>query len=155
MMGLSQEANLQAGYLEQPKKLRPFLERLSTKDEPQSGQGMPLEMGFVLLHSGYLEHAKNLPNRPRLMVMGEPHLSQISSVVSTGATVMTPFSSFLNSRVPLQSGYPVHDKNSPFLPNLITMGFPHLSHLISVFTSWRLISFIATLALDKVELKVL
>ena len=43
----------------------------------------PSEIALVVLHSGYFVHAKKLPKRPRLIVIGAPQVSQISSVAIT------------------------------------------------------------------------
>ena len=82
LIGRCQTTNLQFGYAEQPKNVRPFLERRSTSSpaQPVSGHLMPSVTGFVVLHSGYPEQAMNLPKRPCLMTIGLPHVGQISSV---------------------------------------------------------------------------
>jgi hypothetical protein len=69
----------------------------------QVGQATPMESGLLVLHSGYPEHAMNRPKRPRLMTMGRPHFSQVSSVVSSSTGTTLPSTS-LKSFVFLQSG---------------------------------------------------
>src|SRR5437899_1358761 len=62
LIGRCQTTNLQFGYAEQPKKVRPFFERRSTSSPAQPGSGhlMPRVTGLVVLHSGYPEQAMNL-----------------------------------------------------------------------------------------------
>src|SRR3989441_4193567 len=52
--GRCQRTNLQFGYAEQPKKVRPRRERRSTSwpAQPGAGHAMPSVIGFVVLHSG-------------------------------------------------------------------------------------------------------
>src|SRR4051812_43994486 len=99
-----------------------------------------MDMGLDDLQSGYPEHARNRPKRPRLTSIGLLHLSHFSSVVSSCTTTIFPSTS-LKSRVLLQSGYPLQARNRPIFPHLMTMGFlAHLSQVRSVGISSRFTS---------------
>src|SRR3954469_24169095 len=109
----------------------------------------PIEIGAVVLHSGYFEQAWNSPKRPRRMTIGDPHVghfSSVSRVVFT--TVMVPSSAFLYSLVLRHSGYPQQARKWPLRPHLLTMFLPHFSQLCSVVASSRFTSRISIFALS-------
>src|SRR5689334_22886220 len=121
---------------------------------PQPGRGhlTPSEIGLVVLHSGYRVHARKLPKRPRLTVIGAPHVSQISSVVSGGTFSHVPSRFLTTSIVVRHSGYPWQAPNEPLRPHLITIGLPHFSHVQSVGSSSRLTSRISARAFSSSSL---
>src|SRR6185503_557860 len=93
------------------------------------------------LHSGYFSHAMNLPNRPDLISIGEPHLSHFSLVTSGTFTVILPLASVSNDFAFLHSGYPEQARNSPWRPHRTIIGFPHFSHMRSVIVSISALTF--------------
>src|SRR5437868_6622792 len=97
-------------------------------------------MGLVPLHSGYLVHARKVPNRPFLTAISEPQRSHFSSVLGGSTMMSSPSYPRLNSLVFLHSGYFWQAMNWPFLPHLMTIGPPHFSQVKGVGISSRLTS---------------
>src|SRR4030042_6769818 len=125
----------------QPQKCFPLFEPLATMAPPSWGHVRPVERGLVLLHSGYLEQARNFPYLPVFITMAEPHLSHFSSVTCGIFSACSVCSALLAGRgfVFLHLGNPEHAKNLPCLPHLMTMGSSHFSHFSSVGMSFGLI----------------
>src|SRR3989344_7401295 len=88
--------------------------------------------GRTVLQSGYFEHDRNSPKRPRLMIMSAPHAGHFSSVVRGGSPGFSPAPG--SGLVLRQVGKPVQARKRPKRPSLMAIDFPHFSHFSSVMT---------------------
>src|SRR4030042_251017 len=141
-MCLYHKVNLHVGYFPQLQKGFALLKRLATIFPPSCGHFKPVERGFVFLHSGYCEQARNLPYLPTFITIGEAHFSHFSSVtwvIFSEPGSLCSVSSVRSGFVFLHCGNPEHAKNLPCLPHRMTMGRPHFSHFKSVGMSSGLI----------------
>src|SRR5271157_190851 len=89
----------------------------------------------------------NLPNRPVFSTRFPPHVGQTPWKVSSTTDIL-PSLSTSTFFLFLHSGRPLHTRYSPFLPQRWTIGFPHLSQMISVGRSSFFRFFISCFAAD-------